>query len=159
MQDGGGQELRGRKEEQQHANPSFPFPSYHIDTYLTSLKSDPGDRIIWMLFRNNKIVCQIFPNTGPENTDFLLRLSHTTSRFWFLSGSKDRLSCLYTGLVAAHKADTSHKCKISKDCDHDRHTFTRRWYMLYFIEFLLVPGEGAFVLWSIVIRCDEVVTD
>ena len=31
--------------------------------------------------------------------------------------------------------------------------------MLHIIEFLLVPGEGAVVLWSIVIRCDEVVTD
>ena len=32
--------------------------------------------------------------------------------------------------------------------------------MLHIIEFLLVLGEGAsVVLWSIVIRCDEVVTD
>ena len=31
--------------------------------------------------------------------------------------------------------------------------------MLHNIEFLLVPGEGAVVLWSVVIQCDEVVTE
>ena len=31
--------------------------------------------------------------------------------------------------------------------------------MLHIIDFLLVPSKGAVVLWSIVIRCDEVVTD
>ena len=58
---------------------SSPWLPYSVTT--------SSHRIIWTLFRSNKIVCQLFPNTLPENTDFLQALVPFTGSLTLLSDS------------------------------------------------------------------------